>query len=49
MKQMNESSHGVAFKGHNRSGRQSSAVVFLSLRKEGIKETYNVFSLTDEG
>lgn len=44
---MNESSHGVAFKGHSRNGQQSWAGVFLSLRKEGIKETYNVISLTD--
>ena len=49
MKQMNESSHGVAFKGHSRSGRYSWAGVFLSLRKEGIKETCNVISLTDAG
>lgn len=44
---MKESSQGVAFKGHSRSGWRSGAGVSLSLRREGIKKTYDVISLTD--
>lgn len=46
-KQMTESSQGVAFKGHGRSGQQRGAGVFLSPRREGVKETQDVLSLTD--
>ena len=44
---MTESSQGVAFKGQGRSGQQSGAGVFLSPRREGVKETQDVLSLTD--
>lgn len=44
---MNESSHGVVLQGRSGSGWQGGAGVFLSLRREGFKETYNVVSLPD--
>ena len=44
---MTESSQGVAFKGHGRSGQHRGAGVFLSPRREGVKETQDVLSLTD--